>query len=91
MRVRASVSTTSYRGTALSGKCNGVDSGVGRARAAYVASLAAGWLDTQQQTHLALLAYATFTVNAAQFILKLRAARLAGPSLVAPATLGRAA
>jgi 3-vinyl bacteriochlorophyllide hydratase len=43
---------------------------------AYLATLAFGWLDTRQQMLLALAAYASYVVNATQFILKLRAARL---------------
>jgi 3-vinyl bacteriochlorophyllide hydratase len=42
---------------------------------AYLVALARGWpADTQM--HIALAAYATYVVNAAQFLLKLRAARL---------------
>jgi 3-vinyl bacteriochlorophyllide hydratase len=51
---------------------------------AYLVALITGWLDARQQMYLALIAYATYAVNAAQFILKLRAARLAAPPL-APA------
>jgi 3-vinyl bacteriochlorophyllide hydratase len=43
---------------------------------AYLASLFTNWLSPTQQMGLALAAYATYVVNAAQFILKLRAARL---------------
>jgi 3-vinyl bacteriochlorophyllide hydratase len=43
---------------------------------AYVAAWLTGWLSTQQQMGLALAAYASYCINAAQFILKLRAARL---------------
>jgi 3-vinyl bacteriochlorophyllide hydratase len=43
---------------------------------AYLASLFTGWLTPSQQMWLALAAYATYVVNAVQFILKLRAARL---------------
>lgn len=43
----------------------------------YLAALLTGALDTRQQMILALVAYATYAVNALQFILKLRAARLA--------------
>ena len=43
---------------------------------AYLLSLFAGVLDPVGQMTLALVAYATYAVNAAQFILKLRAARL---------------
>jgi 3-vinyl bacteriochlorophyllide hydratase len=44
---------------------------------AYLIALATGWLEPRAQLLLALLAYATYVVNAAQFLLKLRAARLA--------------
>ncbi len=43
---------------------------------AYLASLLTGWLEPRQQMYLALAAYATYLINAAQFLLKLRAARL---------------
>ena len=43
---------------------------------AYLFSLFTGVLDPVGQMTLALVAYATYAVNAAQFILKLRAARL---------------
>ncbi len=43
---------------------------------AYLAALYFGFLDTRQQMLLALAAYATYAINAAQFLLKLRAARL---------------
>jgi 3-vinyl bacteriochlorophyllide hydratase len=37
-----------------------------------------GWLDARSQMLLALAAYAAYVINAAQFLLKLRAARLGG-------------
>lgn len=43
---------------------------------AYLFSLFTDWLSPTQQMWLALVAYGTYVVNAAQFILKLRAARL---------------
>ena len=43
---------------------------------AYVAALIGGWLETGALLALALTAYAAYAVNAAQFLLKLRAARL---------------
>jgi 3-vinyl bacteriochlorophyllide hydratase len=43
---------------------------------AYVAALAFGWLDARELMILALAAYATYVINAAQFVFKLRAARL---------------
>jgi 3-vinyl bacteriochlorophyllide hydratase len=43
---------------------------------AYLIALATGWLNERQQMYLALAAYATYIVNAAQFIWKLRVARI---------------
>jgi 3-vinyl bacteriochlorophyllide hydratase len=43
---------------------------------AYLVALVTGWLDARGQMMLALAAYATYVVNAGQFLLKLRAARL---------------
>jgi 3-vinyl bacteriochlorophyllide hydratase len=43
---------------------------------AYLVTLATGALGARGQMVLALVAYATYVINAAQFILKLRAARL---------------
>jgi 3-vinyl bacteriochlorophyllide hydratase len=43
---------------------------------AYLAALAFGWLDERGLMFLALAAYATYVINATQFLLKLRAARL---------------
>ncbi len=43
---------------------------------AYLAALLSGALDTDRLMILALAAYASYVINAAQFILKLRAARL---------------
>ncbi len=43
---------------------------------AYVLAWYSGWLNTTQQMWLALAAYASYVINATQFILKLRAARL---------------
>lgn len=43
---------------------------------AYIWSLFSGTLTPQQQMFLALAAYAAYVINAVQFILKLRAARL---------------
>jgi len=43
---------------------------------AYLGALLTGYLSTDGQLRLALAAYATYVVNAGQFILKLRAARL---------------
>lgn len=46
---------------------------------AYLAALGFGFLDTQALLVLALAAYAAYLVNAGQFLLKLRAARLEAP------------
>ena len=43
---------------------------------AYLVALFTGALGARQQMYLALAAYATYVINATQFILKLRAARL---------------
>ena len=43
----------------------------------YVAALLAGWGSPAQQMTIAVAAYAAYAVNASQFLLKLRAARLA--------------
>jgi 3-vinyl bacteriochlorophyllide hydratase len=43
---------------------------------AYLIALMTGWLNERQQMYLALAAYATYTINAVQFIWKLRMARL---------------
>jgi 3-vinyl bacteriochlorophyllide hydratase len=45
---------------------------------AYLLAWVNGWLDARQQMLLALAAYATYVINAGQFLLKLRAARLQG-------------
>jgi 3-vinyl bacteriochlorophyllide hydratase len=55
---------------------------------AYLAALVTGWLDPRQQMALALAAYAAYVVNAAQFVLKLRAARLQSPGRLAPEAAG---
>jgi 3-vinyl bacteriochlorophyllide hydratase len=44
----------------------------------YLVTLFSGTLDPVGQMYLALLAYATYVINAGQFLLKLRAARLQG-------------
>lgn len=46
---------------------------------AYLAALFTQWLDPMGQMLLALAAYAAYVVNAIQFVLKLRAARLEAP------------
>ena len=55
---------------------------------AYLVALATGALGTQGQLLLALAAYAAYVVNAAQFLLKLRAARLQQASEAGGAPLG---
>jgi len=47
---------------------------------AYLLSLIFGWGDARQQMTIAIAAYAVYVINAAQFLLKLRAARLEGAS-----------
>ncbi len=53
---------------------------------AYLFALATAALDPREQMFLALAAYATYVVNATQFLLKLRAARRERPCPPAPAT-----
>ena len=50
--------------------------GVIALHALYIAALFGGWADPALQMWIALAAYAAYVVNAAQFVLKLRAARL---------------
>jgi 3-vinyl bacteriochlorophyllide hydratase len=45
---------------------------------AYLAALFGGWGTPAEQMTIALAAYATYVINATQFLLKLRAARLQG-------------
>ncbi len=49
---------------------------------AYLVALATGSLGERGQMYLALAAYATYVINATQFLLKLRAARLQHPQAV---------
>ncbi len=58
---------------------------------AYLVALATGALGPRQQMLLALAAYATYLVNAAQFIWKLRLARLQAAAGAAAASAGAAA
>jgi 3-vinyl bacteriochlorophyllide hydratase len=46
---------------------------------AYLVALWQGWGSPQDRMMIALAAYATYAINAAQFLLKLRAARLQAP------------
>lgn len=55
-----------------------VSFGVIALHTAYLAVLFGGWLTPEGQLAIALAAYAAYVVNAAQFLLKLRAARLQG-------------
>jgi 3-vinyl bacteriochlorophyllide hydratase len=59
---------------------------------AYLYAVATGALDTREQMLLALAAYASYVVNAAQFLVKLRAARREAdrPSLLPRQPLGGA-
>ena len=47
---------------------------------AYLVCLWTGWLSSAELMVLALAAYATYVVNAGQFLIKLRAARLQAPA-----------
>ncbi len=47
---------------------------------AYLGAVMFGWLSAQGQMLLALAAYFTYVINAAQFLLKLRAAQLEAPA-----------
>jgi len=56
---------------------------------AYVVALVFGALHARYQMYIALLAYSTYLLNAAQFLIKLRKARLEGaPSRKSPAAIG---
>ena len=46
---------------------------------AWIVAWAGGWLGSRDRMLLALAAYASYVVNATQFLLKLRAARLQAP------------
>jgi len=59
---------------------------------AYLAALLMGWGSAQQQMMIAIAAYAAYVINAAQFLLKLREARLeAERTGLRPLTAGRQA
>jgi 3-vinyl bacteriochlorophyllide hydratase len=53
---------------------------------AYLAAVLTGWLGPHGEMGLALAAYAAYVVNAAQFVLKLRAARRQASSMVGAAS-----
>jgi 3-vinyl bacteriochlorophyllide hydratase len=55
---------------------------------AYLAALITGWGGPRQQMLIAVAAYAAYAINATQFLLKLRAARLEGRTPVSVATAG---
>jgi 3-vinyl bacteriochlorophyllide hydratase len=57
-----------------------VSMGVIALHTAYLVALFTGWLPPVEQMLLALTAYAIYVVNAAQFLWKLRMARLATPA-----------
>jgi len=57
---------------------------------AYLVAWYADWLSPQALMLLALAAYAVYLINAAQFVLKLRAARLSAPSAGTAAQAGAA-
>ena len=50
---------------------------------AWLVAWAGGWLTSSQRMGLALAAYAAYLINATQFLLKLRAARVQAPRRVA--------
>lgn len=62
-----------------------VSMGVLALHTAYLTCVLYGFLDTRGLMYLALAAYATYAVNAAQFLLKLRAARREQPPSLAGA------
>lgn len=57
-----------------------VSMGVIALHTAYVVAVWQGWGSPVQQMSIALAAYAAYVINAVQFILKLRAARLEAPT-----------
>jgi 3-vinyl bacteriochlorophyllide hydratase len=67
-----------------------VSMGVLALHTAYLVGLSGGWLGAEALMWLALAAYASYVVNAGQFLLKLRAARRGGVR-VEPGTLGAGA
>ena len=62
-----------------------VSMGVIALHTAYMATLFFGFLSVEGRLVLALVAYAAYGINAAQFLLKLRRARLQAPSSLEPA------
>jgi 3-vinyl bacteriochlorophyllide hydratase len=61
-----------------------VSMGVIALHTAYLAALFLGLGSAEEQMYVALAAYAAYLVNATQFVLKLRAARLAGARAAVP-------
>jgi 3-vinyl bacteriochlorophyllide hydratase len=57
---------------------------------AYILALVFGTLHARYQMYIALLAYAAYLLNATQFLLKLRAARLEGEGAPAAPSLSHA-
>jgi 3-vinyl bacteriochlorophyllide hydratase len=57
-----------------------VSMGVIALHTAYLVALFTGWMEPRAQLFLALAAYAIYVVNAAQFLWKLRQARLSSPN-----------
>lgn len=55
---------------------------------AYLIALFTGWMEARAQLLLALVAFAAYVINAGQFLLKLRAARLDEQRLIAEAAAG---
>jgi 3-vinyl bacteriochlorophyllide hydratase len=55
---------------------------------AYLIALLSGTVDAERQMWLALAAYFTYIVNATQFVMKLRAARMEQPAWPAPGLIG---
>lgn len=62
-----------------------VSMGVIALHTAYLVALLGGLFTTDARLVLALVAYAAYVVNAGQFLLKLRRARLGAPSTAVPA------
>jgi 3-vinyl bacteriochlorophyllide hydratase len=57
----------------------------------YLVALLSGLVDAERQMWLALAAYASYVINAAQFVLKLRAARRDADALATDGALGHTA
>ncbi len=57
-----------------------VSMGVIALHTAYLAAFVFGWFDLETQLFIALLAYAAYVINAAQFLIKFRMARRSKPA-----------